>query len=153
MIFTINVTFLHEISPILWIFNHRCGYWWPGALGPGHQRPQYWVRTHTFPGVYGLNADMNRCLYGSDIYEAIFCIMMTSCHGNDFRITDPVCGQSISGFPSLMQSCSGTSVFSIKAVKQTIELPVIGDATTSIWGHCNAILSFTKYDNSYRITV
>ena len=28
MLFIINVTHLHEISPIYWIFNHRCGYWW-----------------------------------------------------------------------------------------------------------------------------
>ena len=36
MLLTINAKFLYEIS-IQWIFSQHCGYWWPGALAPGHQ--------------------------------------------------------------------------------------------------------------------
>ena len=31
MSFTINVTFLHEIIAMQWIFNQYCGHWCPGA--------------------------------------------------------------------------------------------------------------------------
>ena len=37
MLLTIIVTFLHEVSPIQWILRKHCGYWWSGALAPGHQ--------------------------------------------------------------------------------------------------------------------
>ena len=29
--------FLYETGPIQWMFSQHCGYWWPGALAPGHQ--------------------------------------------------------------------------------------------------------------------
>ena len=28
---------LYETGPIQWMFSQHCGYWWPGALAPGHQ--------------------------------------------------------------------------------------------------------------------
>ena len=31
------VIFLYETDPIQWMFSQHCGYWWPGALAPGHQ--------------------------------------------------------------------------------------------------------------------
>ena len=37
------------------IFNQHCGYWWPGALAPGHQYPQCWLHTHALPVVYRLS--------------------------------------------------------------------------------------------------
>ena len=37
MVFTINAIPLYETGPIQWIFKLWCGYWWPGALAPGHQ--------------------------------------------------------------------------------------------------------------------
>ena len=33
----------HETGPIHWIFSKHCGYWWSGALAPGHQYPQCWI--------------------------------------------------------------------------------------------------------------
>ena len=38
-------------KPIQWMFSQHCGYWWPGALAPGHQWLQCWVCTHAFPVV------------------------------------------------------------------------------------------------------
>ena len=29
--------FLYETGPIEWMFSQHCGYWWPGAIAPGHQ--------------------------------------------------------------------------------------------------------------------
>ena len=37
MLYTINAISLYETGPIQWMFNQHCGYWWPGALAPGHQ--------------------------------------------------------------------------------------------------------------------
>ena len=37
MLFTINIKFLHEFSPLQWRFCQVWGYWWPGAFAPGHQ--------------------------------------------------------------------------------------------------------------------
>ena len=31
------IIFLYEIGLIQWMFSQHCGYWWPGALAPGHQ--------------------------------------------------------------------------------------------------------------------
>ena len=31
------VIFSYETGPINWMFNQYWGYWWPGALAPGHQ--------------------------------------------------------------------------------------------------------------------
>ena len=45
-LFTINVILLRETWPIQWIYNQHCGYWWPGALAPGHQWPQCWLCIH-----------------------------------------------------------------------------------------------------------
>ena len=36
------------------VSNQHCGYWWPGALAPGHQYPQCWESSHAFTAVYGL---------------------------------------------------------------------------------------------------
>ena len=41
-----NVVFLCETCRIQWIFTQHCGYWWPGALAPGHQYLQCWICTH-----------------------------------------------------------------------------------------------------------
>ena len=35
--FLMLFTFLHEISPIQWLFGQHCGCWWTGALAPGYQ--------------------------------------------------------------------------------------------------------------------
>ena len=32
-----SVIFSYENAPINWLFNQYWGYWWPGALAPGHQ--------------------------------------------------------------------------------------------------------------------
>ena len=32
-----NCNILYETGPLQWLFSQRCGYWWPGALAPGHQ--------------------------------------------------------------------------------------------------------------------
>ena len=37
IMFIINVAFLCEISQTQWIFSQNFGYWWSGALAPGHQ--------------------------------------------------------------------------------------------------------------------
>ena len=37
MLFPISAIFLYETDPIQWMFNHHCGYWWPGAVALGHQ--------------------------------------------------------------------------------------------------------------------
>ena len=29
--------FLYKTGAIQWMFSQHCGYWWPGALAPGHQ--------------------------------------------------------------------------------------------------------------------
>ena len=55
MLFTINVIFLHGISPIQWIFSQHCGYWWPGALTNNNSTSAATLLcTHAFPAVYGL---------------------------------------------------------------------------------------------------
>ena len=28
---------LYQTGSTTWLFNQHCGYWWPGALAPGHQ--------------------------------------------------------------------------------------------------------------------
>ena len=53
-LFTLNMIFLSETVTIQCIFNQHCGYWWPGALAPGHQWPQCWLYIHVFSVVYGL---------------------------------------------------------------------------------------------------
>ena len=63
MLPNINVVFLHQTSPVQWIFTQHCGYWWPGAVAPGQQQSQFWVHTHEFPVVYGLNAILNLMIY------------------------------------------------------------------------------------------
>ena len=35
MLFTLCAIFLYETGPIQRMFSQHCGYWWPGALGPG----------------------------------------------------------------------------------------------------------------------
>ena len=37
MLFTLCAIVLYETGPIQWMFSQHCGYWWPGALAPGHQ--------------------------------------------------------------------------------------------------------------------
>ena len=37
LMLTMNVTLKSETNPMQWIFGRDCGYWWPGALAPGHQ--------------------------------------------------------------------------------------------------------------------
>ena len=37
MLFTLCAMILYETGPIQWLFSQHCGYWWPGALAPGHQ--------------------------------------------------------------------------------------------------------------------
>ena len=39
------------VKPIQWMFSQHYGYWWPGALAPGHHWLQCWVCTHAFPVV------------------------------------------------------------------------------------------------------
>ena len=54
MLFTLCAIVLYETGPIQWMFSQHCGYWWPGALAPGHQQPQCWLRNHAYPNVMGL---------------------------------------------------------------------------------------------------
>ena len=51
----------YESNIVIWyrssamdIFRQCWGYWWPGALAPRHQYPQFWLCTRAFPAVYGL---------------------------------------------------------------------------------------------------
>ena len=44
----------YETCPIRCIFSRHCGYWWAEVSSPGHQQPRCGVRSHAFPGVYGL---------------------------------------------------------------------------------------------------
>ena len=37
MLFTLCAIVLYETGPIQCMFSQHCGYWWPGALAPGHQ--------------------------------------------------------------------------------------------------------------------
>ena len=53
-----NYNILHKIYPVECIFSLHGVYWWPGALAPGHQQPQCWVRTSAFPAVYELMGDV-----------------------------------------------------------------------------------------------
>ena len=46
---------MFTMSLMQWILSQPCGYWWPGALAPGHQYPQCFECTHVFPAVYGLS--------------------------------------------------------------------------------------------------
>ena len=38
------------------IFGEHCGYWWSGALAPGHQYPECWLSMHPC---------ISRCLWGN----------------------------------------------------------------------------------------
>ena len=35
--FAVNAYNFDENGPLQLIFSQHCGYWWPGALAPGHQ--------------------------------------------------------------------------------------------------------------------
>ena len=37
-----------------YLVSQHCGYWWSGALAPGHQKLQCWASNHAFPAIYGL---------------------------------------------------------------------------------------------------
>ena len=45
MLFIINVIFIYELGQMQFIIDQHWGYWWLGALAPGHQYPQCWVCT------------------------------------------------------------------------------------------------------------
>ena len=64
--------FLSETGPMQWKIGQHCHYWWPGALAPGHQKPQCWVRTYAFPAVYGLSSS----LHVTRIYQIIFIYLL-----------------------------------------------------------------------------
>ena len=51
MLLTLCAIVLYETGPIQWLFSQDCGYWWPGALAPGHQQSQCWLGTYACPGV------------------------------------------------------------------------------------------------------
>ena len=52
MLFRTNVIFSYKTGPIQLISPQQCGYWWPGAVAPGHQYPQCWVFSHAFPATH-----------------------------------------------------------------------------------------------------
>ena len=45
---------LYETRPLQWVMGQQGSNWCPSALVPGHQKPQCWLHTYTFPCIYGL---------------------------------------------------------------------------------------------------
>ena len=70
MLFTINVTHLHEISPIYWIFNHRCGYWWWFSTmeSVGHSAELFKGRWH-IEGALVLNEVRNVAIVNTNVNQ------------------------------------------------------------------------------------
>ena len=70
MLFNLCAIFLYETGPIEWMFSQHCGYWWLGALAPGHWSVATVLTTH--PCV-------SRCLrvnpWPSSIVIACVCVM------------------------------------------------------------------------------
>ena len=60
---------LYKTGPIQCTFNQHYGYWWSGALAPGHQYPQCWVNIILVEVIYwGSNQGQGRALsYYSDL--------------------------------------------------------------------------------------
>ena len=65
-------------------------------------------------------------------------VMITTWHGNTFWITDPLWGESTSGFPSQRASNAELWYFLCcypESVEQIVELPVIWNTMMHIWHH------------------
>ena len=76
--------------------------------------------------------------------------MMTSWHGNALHITGPLWGESTGHqwIPLTKGQQCGSLIFHchpVQAIEQTVELPMVSDASTLIWQwlYCNKMESFS----------
>ena len=69
---------------------------------------------------------------------------MTSCHGNDFCITDPIWGESTGDWWLPLTKTSKVEFWCVspldsRAVELTVELSIIWDAMMLMWDQCNSL--------------